>query len=39
MVDFENEHLSMIEQYENSSLEIERIFFTERYKLSKKHYS
>lgn len=39
MRDFENEHLSLIEQYENSSSEIERIFFTERYKLSKKHYS
>lgn len=39
MMDFENEHLSMIEQYENSSSEIERILFTERYKLSKKHYS
>lgn len=39
MVDFENEHLSMIEQYENSSLEIERILFTKRYQLSKKHYS
>ncbi len=39
MRDFESEHLSMIEQYENSSFEIERIFFTQRYKLSKKHYS
>lgn len=26
MRDFENEHLSLIEQYENSSSEIERIF-------------
>ena len=38
-MDFENEHLSMIEQYENSSSEIERILFTKRYKLSKNHYS
>ena len=28
MVDFENQHLSIIEQYEASALDIERIFFT-----------
>lgn len=39
MVDFENEHLSMIEQYASSASDIERIFFTGRYRLSKKHYS
>ncbi len=39
MVDFENQHLSIIEQYEASALDIERIFFTGRYKLSRKHYS
>lgn len=39
MVDFENQHLSMIEQYEASALDIERIFFTGRYKLSRKHFS
>lgn len=33
MVDFENQHLSIIEQYESSALDIERIFFTGRYKL------
>lgn len=39
MIDFENQHLSIIEQYEASALDIERIFFTGRYKLSRKHYS
>lgn len=39
MMDFENEHLSIVEQYEISALEIERVFFTNRYKLSQKHYS
>lgn len=38
-MDFENEHLSIIEQYETSALEIERILFTSRYKLNRKHYS
>ncbi len=38
-MDFENQHLSMIEQYESSALDIERIFFTKRYKLSRKDYS
>lgn len=38
-MDFENQHLSIIEQYESSALDIERIFFTKRYILSKKHYS
>lgn len=39
MIDFESQHISIIEQYESSALDIERIFFTGRYKLSKKHYS
>ena len=38
-MDFEYNHLSIIEQYESSAAEIERVFFTGRYKLSKKHYS
>ena len=38
-MDFENNHLSIIEQYESSASEVERVFFTGRYKLSKKHYS
>lgn len=29
MVDFENQHLSIIEQYEASALDIERIFLLE----------
>ncbi len=29
MVDFENQHLSIIEQYEASALDIERIFLQE----------
>lgn len=36
MMDFENNHLSIIEQYESSASEVERAFFTGRYKLSKK---
>ena len=39
MMDFENNHLSIIEQYESSASEVERVFFTGRYKLSKKHYA
>lgn len=39
MMDFENEHLALVEQYEASALEVERVFFTGRYKLSRKHYS
>lgn len=39
MIDFESKHLSLIEQYEESARDIERIFFTGRYKFSKKHYS
>lgn len=39
MMDFENEHLSIVEQYVTSATDIERIFFTKRYKFSKKHYS
>ena len=39
MMDFENEHLSLIEQYETSAVDIERIFFTGRYRLSKKDFS
>lgn len=38
-MDFENQHLSIIEQYESSAIDIERVFFTKRYKLSRKHYS
>ena len=38
-MDFENEHLSIIEQYETSALEIKRILFTSMYKLNGKHYS
>lgn len=38
-MDFENEHLSIVEQYETSATDIERIFFTGRYRLSKRHYS
>lgn len=38
-MDFENNHLSIIEQYESSAIEVERVLFTGRYKLSKKHYS
>lgn len=38
-MDFENEHLSLIGQYESSATDIERIFFTKRYNFSKKHFS
>ena len=38
-MNFENEHLSTVEQYETSATDIERIFFTGRYRLSKRHYS
>jgi hypothetical protein len=37
MIDFEKEHLAMIEQRENVIFEIERVLFTKRYKISKKH--
>lgn len=37
MINFENEHLSIIEQRESVLFEIERVLFTQRYKLSKKH--
>lgn len=36
---FEEEHNTLISQYEESALEIERAFFTGRYRLSGKHYS
>ncbi len=39
MMDFNNEHMSLIEQYEASALDIERILFTGRYRLSRKHSS
>lgn len=38
-MDFENEHLSTVEQYEASATDIERIFFTGRYRFSERHYS
>lgn len=38
-MDFESEHLSIVEHYEASASDIERIFFTGRYKLSKRHFS
>ena len=39
MIDFENEHLSLINEYENSAMEIERAIFTKRYHLNSSHYS
>lgn len=37
MIDFENELLDIIEQREGVLFEIERVLFTQRYRLSKKH--
>ena len=37
MIDFESEHWSLIEERQHVLNEIERVLFTKRYKLSKKH--
>lgn len=37
MIDFEKEHLNLIEDRVSVLFEIERVLFTKRYKLSKKH--
>lgn len=37
MNDFENEHLGLIEQRESVLFEIQRVLFTGRYKMSKRH--
>lgn len=37
MSDFESEHIALVEQRESVLFEIERVLFTKRYKMSKKH--
>ena len=37
MIDFENEHLAMLEQRVAVLTEIEKVLFTKRYRLSQKH--
>lgn len=39
MLDFENEHLSLIELYAKNALDIERTIFTKLYGLNEHHYS